>query len=75
MSPIIINQTVATTSDSCSICCGSPGIRHMVHRLEMNEVSELVLPLDVDLHVTASWSLTIRWTIERDIPRDLAIVP
>ena len=24
---------------------------------------------------TSTWSLTIRWTMERDIPRDLAIVP
>ena len=31
--------------------------------------------VDFDLHLTDSWSLTIRWTIERDIPRDLAIVP
>ena len=26
-------------------------------------------------HAATSCSLTIRWTIERDIPRDLAIVP
>ena len=70
-SSIFINQTVATTSGPRSICCGSPGTRQMVHRLEMNEEPVLVFPLNVDLHIATSCSEIMRRIVERASPSAL----